>query len=98
MRFSLMALAGLLAASTVSAQVHVRGYTRKDGTYVAPYVRTAPDSTILNNYSTYPNVNPYTGRVGTVNPYAPSTLYSQPSTTYPYTPPKPACYYNCPPR
>ena len=30
--------------STKSKSVHVRGYTRKDGTYVAPYDRSAPDT------------------------------------------------------
>jgi hypothetical protein len=46
----------------------VHGYTRNDGTYVAPYHRTAPDNTKLNNYSTKGNINPYTGQPGTVNP------------------------------
>lgn len=31
--------------STKNKSVHVRGYTRKDGTYVAPYDRSAPDTT-----------------------------------------------------
>lgn len=89
--FGLVSLAG---ASAVSAQVHVKGYTTKNGTYVAPYERTKPDSTILNNYSTSPNVNPYTGKVGTVNPYSPSTAYKNPYAP----PPKPStpCYFNCP--
>lgn len=30
--------------------VHVRGYTRSDGTYVRPHVRSAPDSSVSNNY------------------------------------------------
>ena len=42
---------------------------RKDGTYVQPHHRTAPDNNRLNNYSTQGNVNPYTGQMGTVNPY-----------------------------
>lgn len=48
----------------------VRGYTRSDGTYVAPHMQTNADSTKLDNYSTRGNTNPYTGREGTVNPYA----------------------------
>ncbi|MDO9533282.1 MAG: hypothetical protein Q7O12_14305 [Deltaproteobacteria bacterium] len=47
----------------------VQGYTRKDGTYVQPHHRTAPDNSRFNNYSTQGNVNPYTGQMGTVNPY-----------------------------
>jgi hypothetical protein len=30
--------------------VHVNGYTRKDGTYVQPHYRSAPDSVKWNNY------------------------------------------------
>ncbi len=48
--------------------VYVRGYTRSNGTYVQGHYRTAPDHTINNNYSTYPNVNPYTGTMGTISP------------------------------
>lgn len=64
---------GVLLAVTAAAQTHVNGYTRRDGTYVAPHVRTTPDGNRFNNYSTQGNINPYTGRVGTQNPFpAPS--------------------------
>jgi len=70
------------------AQDLVRGYTRADGTYVAPYYRTAPDNTINNNYSTRGNVNPYTGAMGTRAPNPNQPLYMPPPTTYnPYTTP-----------
>ncbi|WP_423679631.1 hypothetical protein [Undibacterium sp. WLHG33] len=46
--------------------VAVRGYVRKDGTYVQPHQRTAPDGSIQNNWSTYGNYNPYTGEEGRV--------------------------------
>jgi hypothetical protein len=36
--------------------VHVRGYTRSDGTYVRPHIRSAPDSSINNNYG--PSTSP----------------------------------------
>lgn len=42
----------------------VRGYFRKDGTYVAPHYRSAPDGSFLYNWSTRGNVNPYKGKVG----------------------------------
>jgi hypothetical protein len=45
--------------------VHVRGYVRKDGTYVPPHYRSAPDGNFYNNWSTKGNVNPYTGEPGT---------------------------------
>lgn len=74
----LAAAAFSMAASPAMAQsVYVHSYTTKNGTYVAPHYRSAPDSSKLNNWSTKGNVNPYTGQMGTRNPYAPS--YSSPS-------------------
>jgi hypothetical protein len=57
-----------IAASAFADDVRVRGYIRKDGTYVAPHWRSAPDSSVNNNWSTSPNVNPYTGQQGTRAP------------------------------
>ena len=54
-----------LSSAILSAQVHVRGYYRKDGTYVAPHVRSSPDGIKENNYS-YKNKN------GNYYPYTPS--------------------------
>src|ERR1700687_2164781 len=53
----------LFSQIVVAGQVWVNGYFKKDCTYVAWYYRTTPDDTIFNNWSTYPNVNPYTGKV-----------------------------------
>lgn len=64
---SLLLLA--LLSTPALADKQVNGYVTKNGTYVAPHYRTAPDSTRLNNYSTQGNTNPYTGQSGTVNPY-----------------------------
>ena len=55
---------GSVAAHS-SAPVHVNGFTRKDGAYVAPHYRSAPDGIRANNWSTAPNMNPYTGAQGT---------------------------------
>lgn len=59
-----------LVLSTISlisiSQVHVRGYYRKSGTYVQPHQRTFPNETKLDNYSTFPNINPHTGKTGTI--------------------------------
>ncbi len=60
-----------LAATYLFAEggtVHVRGYYRRDGTYVRPHCRTAPDGNPYNNYSFPGNYNPNTGRVATGNP------------------------------
>ena len=54
--------------SVAVADTYVRGYYRKDGTYVRPHYRSSPDSSYNNNWSVKPNVNPYTGRPGTMNP------------------------------
>jgi hypothetical protein len=67
-----------------SADEYVRGHYRSNGTYVAPYYRSERDSSYNNNWSVYPNVNPYTGRQGsrspTWNDRAPA--YSQPYGDY----------------
>jgi hypothetical protein len=46
----------------------VRGYTKKDGTYVAPHQRTNPNGTQRDNWSSKPNYNPYTGKEGKKEP------------------------------
>lgn len=49
-----------------SARVtHVRGYSKKDGTYVQPHFRSSSNNTQHDNWSTKGNVNPYTGKEGT---------------------------------
>lgn len=63
------AIMTMLFSGIAYAQVHVNGYYRQNGTYVQPHQRTAPDYTPNNNYSTYPNVNPYTGQQGYKQPY-----------------------------
>ena len=49
-------------------RVRVRGYYRKDGTYVRPHYRTAPDRNPYNNYSYPGNYNPNTGKITTGDP------------------------------
>jgi hypothetical protein len=48
-----------------NSSTSVKGYTKKNGKYVAPSKRSTPDSTTRNNWSTKPNTNPYTGKQGT---------------------------------
>ena len=73
LRVVLAAFLCLLIVVGGNAAVAVRGYTRKDGTYVAPYHRTAPNGTKNDNYSTKGNVNPYTGQAGTKPGDAPAS-------------------------
>jgi hypothetical protein len=81
-------LALIVVAGTASAQVSVKGHVTKDGTYVAPHERTAPNKTIDDNYSTKGNINPYTGKEGTV----------QPAPQFQYTPPPPPVVHQAPAR
>lgn len=75
---------GFVFAQTNSKHIRVSGYTRKDGTYVQPYFRTAPNSTLMDNFSTKGNVNPYTGKPGWINPNSKyNTFYYD---TYSYVP------------
>jgi hypothetical protein len=46
----------------------VRGYLRRDGTYVAPHQRTTPDHNPYNNYDYPGNYNPNSGRTTAGNP------------------------------
>lgn len=63
----LFVILGLVVSSACFAAQRVNGYYRKDGTYVQPYYRTAPNYTKWDNYSTKGNYNPYTGQAGTKN-------------------------------
>ncbi len=58
-----------IAAGAIARDVLVDGYYLKDGTYVAPYHRTSPDYRLDNNYGSRGNMNPYTGQMGTIDPY-----------------------------
>jgi hypothetical protein len=49
-------------------EVFVNGYTRENGTTVAPHYRTAPNSTNIDNFSTLPNINPHTLEPGYILP------------------------------
>lgn len=53
----------VVADQCEAKRVYVKGYYRKDGTYVKGHYRTAPDGNPYNNYSTPGNYNPNTGKV-----------------------------------
>lgn len=83
MRLLLGVVLAAVVASQVSAQVQVDGYVKKDGTYVAPHYRSAPDSSPTNNYSYPGNTNPYSGRQAAPSPSYNPAPYQAPR----YTPP-----------
>ena len=74
----------LFAAGHSDAADWVRGYSRSNGTYVQPYYRSHADGNFWNNWSTYPNINPYTGQIGTR--YTPSYGSSYRPYSSPYSP------------
>jgi hypothetical protein len=45
---------------------YTRGYTRRDSTYVPGHYQTNPNGDFYDNYSTKGNVNPHTGKEGTL--------------------------------
>ena len=66
----------VLSISDVALAEYVRGYYRKNGSYVSGYNRSNSNSTVADNYSFKGNINPYTGATGT-NYYR-----SSPSSSY----------------
>ncbi len=72
------------------SSTYVSGYKRADGTYVNGYYKTTPNTTNRDNYTTKPNVNPYTGTSGYIQPdnkavttaprYTAPSSYSTPSS------------------
>lgn len=82
LRISIAVLA-LAVAGSATAQVAVRGYTRADGTYVAPHIRSSPNGTTADNYGSYRPAPVYT---------PPAPLYVQPSRPAPPPCSGYACY------
>jgi hypothetical protein len=66
----ILTAAAVVALPAAAAKGHaVKGYIKKDGTYVAPTIATNPNSSKVDNYSSKGNINPMTGKQGTVDPY-----------------------------
>lgn len=72
MKYLMIALLAFPALAQAHGSVHVQGYAKSNGTYVAPHERSAPNGTAADNWSTKGNVNPYTGQAGTHNPNPPA--------------------------
>lgn len=52
--------------SSTPKEHNVSGYTRSNGTYVAPHYRSNRDGARNNNWTTQGNINPHTGKKGTI--------------------------------
>jgi hypothetical protein len=46
------------------SSTYTSGYVKNNGTYVSPHMKSASNSTELDNYGTKGNTNPYTGKAG----------------------------------
>ena len=65
----ILATVAFFALPATAKDHAVKGYVKKDGTYVAPTVASNPNTTKVDNYSSKGNINPATGKEGTVDPY-----------------------------
>jgi len=80
-KFILTIALAIFTVVTFAQTTTVKGYVKKNGTVVQSYTKTTPNYTKANNYSTKSNVNPYTGKTGTVKPvYTINPSYSKSST------------------
>ncbi len=61
---------------------YVSGYYKSNGTYVKGYYRTEANNTVIDNWSTKGNVNPYTGEIGTKNITDYNSIHSNYSNNY----------------
>jgi len=83
-----LALALVATTLTTTAADYVRGYTRNNGTYVAPHYRSDANNTVRDNWSYRGNSNPYTGATGgSYYRNSPSSEYYRSSPAYRYDSP-----------
>lgn len=63
-----MVIAFCLISSVIQAQVNVKGYYRKNGTFVQPHIRSNPDSVKWNNYGSAKSSPSYGSQGGFASP------------------------------
>lgn len=56
-------------SSNPGGEHYVHSYMTKRGTFVEGHMQTNPNGTPFDNWSTFGNTNPYTGKAGTKYPY-----------------------------
>ena len=66
---TIIATALLIASPAFAKTVVVKPHVTKQGTYKPASYRTSPNGTKIDNFSTKGNINPYTGKSGTVDPF-----------------------------
>lgn len=65
MKKALLATALAFSSGITIADNFTHGYTRHDGTYVQPHMKSEQNQYKFDNYSSRGNINPYTGSAGT---------------------------------
>lgn len=67
MKHLILVTAIILSCFTTFAQGQkkINGYVKSNGTYVKSHYRTNANNKFSDNWSTKPNANPHTGKVGT---------------------------------
>lgn len=78
-----LAITASLSTALFAGDVRVKGYIRKDGTYVPPHHRSEKDGRFSNNWSTKGNLNPYTREWGDKT-HPSNGSFRQRSTSYIY--------------
>lgn len=71
----------MVIAFASDADEYVNSYTRRDGTYVEGHMRSSPNGSAYDNYSTRGNTNPYTGERGSRDPNGYGSSYGNSSGT-----------------
>lgn len=69
MKVLLFCLSLILLIDFASADVRVKGYYRKNGSYVKSHYRSKKNKSKFDNYSSFGRINPHTGRFGTKMPW-----------------------------
>ena len=80
-RITLLFVLCAFVSIAFAADTYVKSYTKSNGTVVQGHYRSAPNSTVDDNYSSYGNSNPYTGAIGTAKVYQNTndrTIYTGP--------------------
>lgn len=61
---AILSISGAALAQSYGNSTYQNGYYRSNGTYVQGHYKTQSNGTNRDNYSTYGNTNPYTGKSG----------------------------------
>jgi hypothetical protein len=78
---AVMALAMITASVNAQQYHYVRPYYNYNNTLVPGHYQTNPNGLFYDNWSTYPNVNPFTGQQGTIHTM-PRTYVPRPHYIY----------------